>query len=189
MNVTANDFDDYNPSLFVDLNGEIHIAWELYEEDRGEIYYIKSNMSNFVLPLNVSKTLFEAIHPSIFVDLNGKSHITWQGREENEEKWGIYFSNNVEEDLFKEPEKVSEDQRDEEFPSLFLDKEGKAHIVWQKNVDGEYKIYYSETAESVISPKKGFPWFWVGIGIIGVSLTIFLLYYHYKKGGIMIRKR
>ncbi|MFX0163565.1 MAG: hypothetical protein ACFE68_09610 [Candidatus Hodarchaeota archaeon] len=188
VNVTANDFDDYNPSLFVDSNGEIHIAWELYEEDRGEIYYIKGNSENFFLPLNVSKTLFEAVNPSIFVDLNGKSHIVWQGREEKGEKWGIYFSNNVEESLFKEPEKVGEDQRDEEFPSLFLDKEGKAHIVWQKNVDGEYKIYYSKTAESVTTPKKGFPWLWVGIGIIGVTITIVLLFYHYKKGGIMIRE-
>jgi len=189
VNITANDFDDYNPSLFVDLFGEIHIAWELYKEDRGEIYYIKSNMSDFILPLNVSKTFFEAVHPSIFVDLNGKSHITWQGKEVKGEEWGIYFSNNVDEDLFKEPEKVGEDQRDEEFPSLYLDKEGKAHIVWQKNVDGKYKIYYSRTAESVTTPKKGFPWLWIGIGIIGVSITLVLLYYYYKTGRIMIRKR
>ena len=185
VNVTANDFDDYYPSLFVGLDGLIRIAWELYEEDRGEIYYIKGYSGNFFVPVNVSKTLFEGVHPSIFVDLNGKSHIVWQGKEEKGEKWGIYFSNNVEEELFKEPEKVSGNQGDEEFPSLFLDKEGKAHIVWQKNVDGEYKIYYSETAKSVTTPKKGFPWLWAGIVIASVTITIVLLYYHYKKGGIM----
>ena len=67
-----------NPSICVDSNDVIHIAYEGTTATDSEIYYLKKSGDSFNSPINLTKNSYDDFNTSITVDSSNNIHLVWE---------------------------------------------------------------------------------------------------------------
>ncbi|UCE37930.1 MAG: hypothetical protein JSW00_01420 [Thermoplasmata archaeon] len=122
-------------------NGKLHVVWMDFRDDDYDIYYRFYNGTDWEPVQEISTDIGteNQSYPAIAVE-NDKAHVVWMDYGDGD--WDIYyrFYNGI----GWEPEQEistdigSETQFD---PSLAVEN-GKVHVVWEDNRDGDNDIYY-----------------------------------------------
>ncbi len=149
-----------HPSLAVDTDGNIHIAW--YDQTDyagsgtdGDIFYKRWNASTSTWAMtevvSTESTDYANLIPSLAVDTLGNVHIAW-------DDWSDYAGSGTDADIFYKywnasssswttTEVIStESTYDSLSPSLTVDSAGNVHITWEV-----YNIFYKRWEASTCS--------------------------------------
>ncbi len=131
-----------NPSIAVDVAGNVHLAWEEYTDYGGArvdgyIFYKQWNasISSWTSTELVSTESTEASQPSLAVDILGNVHIAWQDWSGTD--WDVYYRCwNASTSSWTTTEVVStESYSNSGDPSLATDVAGNIHITWFDDTD------------------------------------------------------
>jgi len=152
--------DSHQPSIAVDSNGNIHIAWlDVTDYDGAgtdtDIFYKcwKATSSTWTTTEIVStESTADSRYSSIAVDSVGNVHIVWEeptGYVESGEKRDIFYRCwNVSSNIWTTTEVVTTESTNTSYePSIALDSIGNAHVVWGDSTNysgsgGEGDIFY-----------------------------------------------
>jgi len=127
------------PSLAVDRDGNIFLAWEDFRDivNGTEIFLTKSTDGGITFGpnINVSNTDGDQFSPSLAVDLGGNLYIVWEDRQNGDNDPDVYFVKSMDGGVtFKAGntgQAVNDDSGNAQFlPSLALDSAGRAFIAW-----------------------------------------------------------
>jgi len=138
----------YNPSLAVDNDGNIHIAWQDYTNYDGagtgwDIFYKRwdeSSSSWTVTEFISTESTEEPDYPSLAVDSDGNVHVAWQDETDYASAgtdWDIFYKRwDVSTSTWTTTEVVStESTGNSNYPSLAVDAIGNVHIAWHDITD------------------------------------------------------
>ncbi|MBN2152280.1 MAG: hypothetical protein JW839_12590, partial [Candidatus Lokiarchaeota archaeon] len=147
------DDDSLNPSMAMDSDGNIHVAWEDYSDYSGsgtdrDIFYRRWNATtaswSTIEVVSSAGSTNDSFDPSLAVDVSGNVHVAWW------ELTGLnvdvlYRRWNATSGSWSTTEVVStENTNDSYSPTLALDGAGNAHVAWTlfDFYLGEMNIYY-----------------------------------------------
>ncbi len=134
------------PSLAMDSNNNVHIAWVDYRDGNYEIYYTKldNNGNTLVDDRRLTFDPASSWFPSLAIDSNNNVHIAWGDyRDGNSEIYYTKLDNNG--NTLVDDRRLTFDPADSGDPSLALDSNNNVHIAWDDYRDGNYEIYYKRS--------------------------------------------
>jgi parallel beta-helix repeat protein len=160
---TESNLDSYHPSLAVDLDGNVHVAWHDLTDSESEtdwgIFYKKKEIGSGWTPTEVVSTGCSGIsaYPSLAVDSGGNVHIAWHDNTTDLGGSGIDFDivyRRFEVGVgWGDIEVVSAESTGASFhPSLTVDLAGNVHIAWHDETDlgggTDWDIFYKNRTSS-----------------------------------------
>ena len=121
------------PSLAIDSNNKVHIAWFDDRAGNYEIYYTKldNNGNKLVNDRRLTFQLDSSHDPSLAIDTNNKIHIVWFDFRDQYGNFEIYYTK-----LDNNGNTLVDDRRltftpyESTFPSIATDSDNNVHIVW-----------------------------------------------------------
>ncbi|MEW5761153.1 MAG: hypothetical protein AB1779_10365, partial [Candidatus Thermoplasmatota archaeon] len=145
------------PSIAVDEN-LVHVVWEDYRNGRSQLYYANSKDGKiFSKNMIVNESIGEQKAPSIALDKKGNLHIVWY--ENRTGNFDIYYTV-LENGVFSKSIRIDDsyllpfpfNESAQYLPSIALDRNDIAHIVWHDYRDGKYSnIYYANVNKKIVS--------------------------------------
>nr|MDO8119223.1 hypothetical protein [Candidatus Sigynarchaeota archaeon] len=147
---STNESLSLNPSLAVDIVGNVHVAWEGYAEfgSSADIFYKQWNATSgtwTTTEVVSSESTGSSLQPSISLDAVGNVHVVWVDYSDYDGS-GLdpdifYKQRNATSGTWTTTEVVSSESTDSSLqPSISLDVVGNVHVVWADlNV---YDIFY-----------------------------------------------
>ena len=134
------------PSLMVDVNGTIHVAWEDLADYAGsgsdrDVFYKNKPYGGSWSTTEVVSTESTSFSwsPSLFVDVDGMVHVAWDdgtnyGGSSTDDD--IFYKNKHSGGSWSITEVVSTESTDNSWwPSLFVDVDDTVHVTWQDWTD------------------------------------------------------
>jgi len=161
-----NNGSSWNPSIAVDNDGNIHVAWSDYTNGTwgtdSEIMYANRTATGWSNATIISddRTLWNnggSVYPSVAVDGAGNVHVVWQDSTDGEWETDteIMYANRTAAG-WSNATVISDDSTlwnngDSNYPSVAVDGTGNVHVVWQDYTDGEWEtdseiMYANRTA-------------------------------------------
>lgn len=135
--------DASRPSLALDGQGRLWVAWtERAEEDR-EVFAARWDGSRFVDAQQLSGGQGYAGFPSLATDAQGRLHVAWYGFD------GIFyqtFYRRLDASGWSPAEQLSSGNLDANNPSVVVDAQGGVHVAWYKSDGHRYRAWYAERA-------------------------------------------
>ena len=140
------------PSVAVDQNRTIYVAWQDYRRDQADIYFAKSTDggNTFGVNLRVNDDLGRAgqLYPSLAVDARGTLYLAWHDfRKGNQD---IYFSRSTDGgQTFGRNVRVNDDSdtAGQFNPSLAVDADGTVYLAWHDLRAGQSDIYFAASRD------------------------------------------
>jgi len=143
------------PSLAVDAEGNVHIAWRKWTGTDFDIFYKRWDSSTSLWTISEvvsTESTGYSFHPSLAIDGAGNVHTTW-------EDWTDYAGSGTDYDIFYKCWNVStslwtttevvstESILNSNYPTLTTDATRNVHIVWEDETNyagagGDYDIFY-----------------------------------------------
>jgi len=152
-------YEQYHPSIAVDANGNIYVAWEDWRNDNPDIYFTKSldGGTSFEPNIRVDDTGSSAsfqTYSSIAVDANGNIYVVWEDLG-NFLDYDIYFAKSTDGGIsFESNVRVNDDNSTVTFgafPTIAVDINGNIYVVWQdRRNDGSSHIYFAKSTDGGI---------------------------------------
>ncbi|MCS7180686.1 MAG: hypothetical protein NZ891_04975 [bacterium] len=128
------------PSIVVDLNGNVHLVWVDEEPDNPEIYYaIKPKGKNWTPPARVTYNGGASRYPCIKIDKNGVIHLVWQ--QSVFARWVILYTWRNIGDTWAIPETISIYGCSSR-PILEVDNDLGLHLFWGEGFSPDYYEYF-----------------------------------------------
>ncbi len=145
IRVTFDPAGSYRPSLAIDSNNNVHIAWRDYRNGNFEIYYTKldNNGNTLVEDTRLTFAPYSSYRPSLGIDSNNNVHITWE--DERDGNWEIYYTkldNNG--NTLVDDTRLTFNSTHSFWPSIAIDSNNNVHITWYDGRDGNDEIYYTK---------------------------------------------
>jgi len=155
-NVRVNDdatvADQDSPTIVVDEQGHVHIAWEDSRNGDYDIYYARSVDGGLTFSanqrVNDDAGQEEQFDPAIVVGPDGTLHLAWQdGRDSM--GYDIYYARSTDDNTTFSPNTRVNDETlgDQVDPAIGVDGTGRVHVAWADNRDGQYQIYYANSSD------------------------------------------
>jgi hypothetical protein len=129
-----------SPSLSIAADGTIHVVWADNTPGYSVIYHGYWNGTYWI-----NEPMPHALGgaPAISVGTDGSVHVVWQDRDAPDAPYEIYYSRRLD-GSWSLPEDLSDTSAEQSIiPSVALDGDGQAHVVWQERVDTNYTIHYT----------------------------------------------
>ena len=143
--LTSDTARSYQPSIVVDSNGNIHIAWRDNRDGNYEIYYTKLNNTGYTLvdDTRLTDDPADTRYPDIAADSNDNIHIAWYDKRDG--NFEIYYTklNNTGYTLVDDT-RLTDDPADTRYPDIAADSNDNIHIAWYDKRDGNFEIYYTK---------------------------------------------
>ncbi|MBN2378421.1 T9SS type A sorting domain-containing protein [candidate division WOR-3 bacterium] len=137
--ITNDTFYHYEPTITIDADGYIHMAYVKNFVNETEIYYV-NNTTGIWVTEQVTNNIDSDHCPSLALDKNGNPHIVYKGRS-NELR---YITKN--EGIWTEPEPIAADLASSSFPILEMDGDDNCHVVYDKNDGNDSEVYYANNS-------------------------------------------
>ncbi len=140
-NVSENEDVSGEPSLAVDVEGNVHVAWRDVSNYAGsgtdaDIFYRCWNVTSGAWGTTevLSENAGDSMHPSLAVDDAGNVHVAWMdysvgGCDILYRRWNATWG------VWSTTEDVSENPGYSENPSLVVDSAGNLHVAWEDATD------------------------------------------------------
>ncbi len=129
-----------NPSIAV--NGtDVHVVWQDMKDGDNDIYYRRFDGISWgpEQEISVDVAVNQQYYPAVAAD-NGKAHVAWTDTVGGDfDIYYRYFDGST----WQPRQEISSDGASEpqRFPSIAAEN-GKVHIAWEDQGDGDYDIYY-----------------------------------------------
>jgi hypothetical protein len=125
----------YSPSVICDADGVAHIVWE-----KGyEIHYRNLQGSVFSTDTLLSNSNVYAAYP-VIATYGDKIYVVWEDLRDGH--FEIYLKE-FDGSQWSKDKRVTNSTEASLFPNLCVDSKGTAHIVWQEDGPGGYRIFYT----------------------------------------------
>ncbi|MGB0383472.1 MAG: exo-alpha-sialidase, partial [Ardenticatenaceae bacterium] len=142
-----------NPSLAVDANDNVVVAWEDLRNGDQDIYFARSTDSGATWSSNVKvnddSSLLHQYTPSVGVDGSGTLMLAWYDQRNGNDD--IYFARSTNNGTsWSANVKLNDNSgtSSEQYPSLAVDSNGNAVAVWQDARDIVNNIYSARSSDS-----------------------------------------
>ncbi len=135
-----------NPSIAVDKNDNVHIAWNDNREGGYAIYYTKldNNGNTLIDDTKLTPTPGRSFLPQLAVDSFNHLHVIWQDhRQSNYEIYHVILNANG--DKIKADERLTFNDAHSKYPSFIIDKRNNLHVAWRDDREGNKEIYYKNS--------------------------------------------
>jgi len=139
------------PSIAVDANGNICVAWGDYRNGNKDIYFAKSTDAGASFGTNIrvddtGSSSSRQAEPSIAVDTNGNINIAW--RDNRNDDYAIYFTKSIDGGAsFASNVRVDSTgvlpSGGQYKPSVAVDADGDVYVVWGDERNGNSDIYFA----------------------------------------------
>lgn len=141
-NVSNNPEDSTAPSVAVDGQGIVHVAWQQDVSGTPDIFYSSRAVDGtWATPVNVSNNSGESDNPSLAVDAQRNVHLVWFDKTPGNED--IFYATKPNGGTWSTPVNISNNTGDSEYPVLAADSQGTVNVAWQDNTPGNWEIFYS----------------------------------------------
>lgn len=150
LNISRSDYSSILPSIAVDSDNNVNVAWQEYESGfQNEIYYKKcasncSTYANWGSVANISNNATPSNNPAIAISADGNKHVAWH---DNNGQWDIwhktckYDCTNAAK--WSSAVDVSNNSSASMYPSIAADASNNLHIAWQDEPKpGNLEILY-----------------------------------------------
>lgn len=139
------------PTLAVDRQGAVHVAWTQYDGGTGRVYYARYDRGRWTAPVRVSVGQPYAGVPSIAVDAAGVVHLVWYGirpqapeiRTKHGSIYEILYTHS-QDGGWSPPLVISPGIPDAINPALGLDASGRLHSAWYQFDSRVYQVRYAQ---------------------------------------------
>jgi hypothetical protein len=157
--VTSSRAPSRYPTLTVDRQGTVHVAWTQYDGGTGRVYYARYDGRRWTAPVRVSAGQQYAGLPSIAVGADGIVHLVWYGiRAQAPEIHTRHGS--IYEILYTHSTGggwspavvISPGIPDAINPALAVDASGRLHSAWYQFDSRVYQVRYAERDRNWIKP-------------------------------------
>jgi hypothetical protein len=139
----------YNPSIAVDSNGNIFVAWEDDRDGDWNIYFANSSDGGQTWTNNkINSSSGNQSNPSLVVDSLGNLYVVWE--DDRNDDWDIYFANSTDGGVtWTYPNvKVNDDSSAWQInPSIAVDNSGNLYVTWDDDRNGDQDIYFSKSTD------------------------------------------
>ncbi|MFX0068743.1 MAG: hypothetical protein ACFE7I_06690, partial [Candidatus Hodarchaeota archaeon] len=167
-NVTQNDVYDNNPSIDLDSNGKIHLAYQQYTtigEDLGafDVLYVNKSSTGWTAPVNLSATRNLIGYLSLAVDGENNIHVAFSQIESSD--FEIFYVSRLAGE-WGLPVNITQNNLNELGPNLIIDEHGDAHIIYYKDTPGDHNVFYVRSLKPFELPIL---LIWIGVPVIGVT--------------------
>lgn len=127
------------PSLAVDSEGIVQIAWTVGEDDRADIRYAKSadQGESFSEPQIVRETAGHSDAPKIAVDSENTVHLVYaESNPEFSQRYNVFYTSmEGGKDQFDEPRQISANHSGQvqsmSFPEIAVDENNSLYVIWE----------------------------------------------------------
>lgn len=149
INVSNNEGHSTNPTLAVDAEGTLYLAWEDNTTGDYDIRYAyRPKDGSWSESENVSLDPGRDTNPKLLSHAQGDLYLAWNNETPvNSGKWEIYFAAKPKGGSWSKPENVSRNMGVSGFPNLALDPKGTLHLAWHDSSPGNYEIYHATRAQ------------------------------------------
>lgn len=148
INVSNNEGASMNPTLTIDSEGTLQLAWE--DDTSGDYdirYSSKTKEGSWTESENVSLDPGKDANARLVVDSQGNLYMAWNNETPvGSGKWEIYFATRPKGGSWTKPENISHNMGVSGHPTLAFDPNGTLHLTWHDNSYGNYDIYHTTRA-------------------------------------------
>jgi hypothetical protein len=137
------------PSVAVDANDLIHVAWYGYDGVAYQIFYSRFDGIAWSPARKISQGFPDSVNPGVAVNRDNVVYVAWY--KNNGRFYQIYVVNSLED--WRNQAVISLGDVDSYNPTIAIDKEGHVHIAWDRDVDGLPQIFYSQFDGQTWSPQ------------------------------------
>lgn len=139
------------PQIKYDGAGNLHLIYINYNYstlDYGVFYMLKTG-AGWGQPLNISSSKSEVEYASFDIDVNGRIHIVYSQRDDSYlEDYELFYLNNTR-GSFMIPENITANDINDHRPSITLDSDGYAHILYYLSLDDRNYVSYIKSLNQV----------------------------------------
>ncbi|MBI4182094.1 MAG: right-handed parallel beta-helix repeat-containing protein [Candidatus Aenigmarchaeota archaeon] len=139
----------WDPSLRIDAQDTLHVAWEDVRDGNFEIYYMKLNANGAILVPDTRLTFHGAssLRPAIWPDAQGNPHVAWEDNRDG--NFEIYYTKlNPAGATLVDDLRLTTAAGTSGAPSLSTDAARNVHIAWFDYRDSDYEMYYTKLDEN-----------------------------------------
>ncbi len=127
------------PSLAVDSEGNVHIAWTIGEDDRADIRYAESadQGESFSEPQIIRETAGHSDAPKIAVDSKDTIHLVFaDSNPDFSQRYHVFYTRKEsDKGQFDKPREISADHSGQvqsmSFPEIALDENNSLYVIWE----------------------------------------------------------
>ncbi len=122
------------PSIAVDSQGKVWVAWQTSVSDTNTEVYVayKPSGGNWSSPVKISISSKEDQNPILVIGPGDIPHVVWRNNDTN---WEILYSK-FEGGTWSAPVNVSATSTHSHFPRIAADSAGNLFVVWEDEIDG-----------------------------------------------------
>ncbi|MFX1486440.1 MAG: hypothetical protein ACFFBS_05010 [Promethearchaeota archaeon] len=173
-NVTQNEVYDNSPSIGLDSDGVVHLAYQQYVsigEDLGlfGIFYVSKSGTGWTTPVNLSATGSLIAYLSLAVDREDNIHLAFSQIEHSD--FEIFYLNRLEGN-WSLPVNITQNDLDEIAPNLVVDEQGDVHIVYYKDAPYDHNVRYVRSIEPFRLPLLAI---YIAVPLAGITLGVVVL--------------
>jgi len=149
IQITNDSVDQGHPTMAVDDEGCIYLAWQDQRNGNGDIYFsYRRGGEDFTVPVRVTESEADQVKPVLVID--GQSpvnvYIVWQdNRNQNED---IYLAVSGDRFQSKIESRLTENTADQVDPALAVDYAHNIYVVWADMRNGNPDIYGAVSTNS-----------------------------------------
>jgi hypothetical protein len=128
------------PALAIASDGTLHVVWADNTPGYNVIYHGYWNGTYW---LNEPIPYAMGGAPTVEVSKSGVVRVAWQDRDDPAAPYEVYHSQ-FDGKSWSLPENLSDSATGQSIiPTIAVDDQGQAHVLWQERVNGQYAIYYT----------------------------------------------
>jgi len=151
-NISNNSTQSFNPTITVDSDHNLFLAWEDQLPDSTEILFSRSsdNGSTWSLPANISRNSGLSVRPRIIVDKNDNLHLAW--KDSNFGSGEILYSHSTNHgESWDLPKNISNNADESRNLTITVDSSNNLNIAWQDGSSGYYEILFSRSTDNGVT--------------------------------------
>lgn len=130
------------PSLALDAEGTLHLAWTERAEDDREVFAARWDGRAWADATQLSGGLGYAGFPSVAADAHGGVHLGWYGFD-GDFYQAFYRERGADAGAWLPSVQLSSGNLDANNPSVVVDRDGGVHMAWYKSDGQRYRIWHA----------------------------------------------
>ena len=139
--MTWNSGDSWWPSIAIDSNNHIHLAWNDNSLGNDEIYYKKSTDGGATWATKRLTYSSESSYvPFIVLDSNNHLHVAWMDFTPGNGE--IFYKRSTDGGANWTTKRLTSNSGDSYAPAIAIESGNHIHVVWHDRSPGNYEIYH-----------------------------------------------
>ncbi len=150
VNVSDNEYDNYDPQIAVDSSGNSYLTW--HGGGNSQIFLAKVDPSGTVTnTTQVTDNPYDDYRPQIAIDSSGNSYLTW-GRYDGTQGDDLFWAKVDPSGTVTDTEQLTDSSDDESDPRIAVDSSGNSYLTWRKYYENDGEVFWAKVDSSGTDP-------------------------------------